>query len=77
MEPSENFIFTPIEDGGLIKIFSIYPRETKKLSARDKIICGNCKLNLFHEHLRGCMGFLPGRLDKIHIQFWVILVQDN
>ena len=66
-EPLKSHMFTLSADSGLWNIFSIYPRETKCLSVRDKIIIGNLEINFMHINTTNCVVLLHGNLNKILI----------
>ena len=55
--------------------FSIYPRETKCFSVRDKITDGNKEIYFMHINTTICVVLLHGKLNNIIIQDWVILFQ--
>ena len=65
IEPLKLFILTLSEDSGHRSIFSAYLQETKRLSARDKLIKDNFEFELLHKHSTRCMVLLHGKLDNI------------
>ena len=78
IKPLEGFILKLIEDSGFLNFsLSIYPRETKCLSVRDKIINGNLEIYFKHINTTNCVVLLRGNLNKIQIWEWVVLFQHN
>ena len=58
---------TSAVDSGLWNIFSIYPRETKYLAVRDKIIISNLETNFMHINTTNCVVLLHGNLNRKQI----------
>ena len=56
-EPLKSLMFTLSADSGLWNIFSIYPRETKCLSVRDKIIIVNLEKKFYAYKYNQLYGF--------------------
>ena len=77
IEPLKSFIFTLSEESGHWNTFSAYPQETKGLSVKDKIKNYDLQFEFLHRNTTCCLVFLHCRLNKISINRWVTLFQQN